>query len=88
MVEALRQIAVARGVNVAQLAIAWVASRGADIVTLSVTTNRTRLAEAIAAASLPLDAAVLAEIEAAVPHEKVAGARYDAAQMAHLDSQR
>ena len=87
LVAALRQVAAARGASPAQLAIAWVASRGADIVPLVGTTNRTRLAEAIAAASLPLDAAALAEIEAAVPQGQVAGARYDAAQMAHLDSE-
>jgi aryl-alcohol dehydrogenase-like predicted oxidoreductase len=87
LVEALRQVAAARGASPAQLAIAWVASRGADIVPLVGTTNRTRLAEAIAAVSMPLDAATLAEIEAAIPPDQVAGARYDAAQMAHLDSE-
>jgi aryl-alcohol dehydrogenase-like predicted oxidoreductase len=88
LVVALRQVAGARGVSAAQLAIAWVASRGTDIVPLVGTTNRARLAEAIAAASLPLDATELAEIEAAVPQGQVVGARYDAAQMAHLDSER
>jgi aryl-alcohol dehydrogenase-like predicted oxidoreductase len=88
LVEALRQVATARGVSAAQLAIAWVASRGTDIVPLVGTANRTRLADAISAAAFPLDAATLAEIEAAVPHGQVAGARYDAAQMAHLDSER
>jgi aryl-alcohol dehydrogenase-like predicted oxidoreductase len=88
LVAALRQVAAARGVSAAQLAIAWVASRGTDIVPLVGTTNRARLAEAIAAASLPLDATELAEIEAAVPQGQVAGARYDAAQMSHLDSER
>jgi aryl-alcohol dehydrogenase-like predicted oxidoreductase len=88
LVAALRQVAAARGASPAQLAIAWVASRGADIVPLVGTTDRARLAEAIAAAAMPLDPATLAAIEAAVPHEQVAGARYDAAQMAHLDSER
>jgi hypothetical protein len=37
---------------------------------------------------MPLDVATLMEIEAAVPAEQVAGARYDAAQVAHLDSER
>jgi aryl-alcohol dehydrogenase-like predicted oxidoreductase len=88
LVEALRQVAAAHGTTPAQLAIGWVASRGADIVPLIGTTNRARLAEAIAAVAAPLDAATLAEIEAAIPHGQVAGARYDAAQMAHLDSER
>jgi aryl-alcohol dehydrogenase-like predicted oxidoreductase len=88
LVAALRQVAAAHHASPAQLAIAWVASRGADIVPLIGTTNRTRLAEAIAAANLQLDATSLAQIEAAVPHGQVAGTRYDAAQMAHLDSER
>jgi aryl-alcohol dehydrogenase-like predicted oxidoreductase len=88
LVAALREVAVVRGASPAQLAIAWVTSRGADIVPLVGTTSRARLAEAIAAASMRLDAATLAAIEAAVPHGQVAGARYDAAQMAHLDSER
>ena len=88
LVAALRQVAAAHHASPAQLAIAWVASSGADIVPLIGTTNRTRLAEAIAAANLQLDATSLAQIEAAVPHGQVAGTRYDAAQMAHLDSER
>ncbi len=88
LVAALRQVAAAHGASPAHLAIAWVMSRGPDIIPLVGTTNRTRLAEAIDAASMRLDAATLAAIEAAVPHGQVAGARYDAAQMAHLDSER
>jgi aryl-alcohol dehydrogenase-like predicted oxidoreductase len=88
LVAALRQVAAARGTSPAQLAIAWVASRGADIVPLVGTTDRARLAEAIATTAMRLDAATLTEIEAAVPAGEVAGARYDAAQMAHLDSER
>ena len=88
LVAALREVGAVRGASPAQLAIAWVASRGADIVPLIGTTDRGRLAEAIAAAEMKLDAATLAAIEAAVPAGEVAGARYDAAQMAHLDSER
>lgn len=88
LVAALRRVATTRGVTPAQLAIAWVAARGPDIVPLIGTTHPARLAEAIAAADLALDAAALAEIEAAVPAAQVAGDRYDAAQMAHLDSER
>jgi aryl-alcohol dehydrogenase-like predicted oxidoreductase len=88
LVESLRQVAAEHGASPAQLAIAWVASRGTDIVPLVGTTSRARLGEAIAAASMRLDGPTLAEIEAAVPHGQVAGARYNAAQMAHLDSER
>ena len=87
LVAALRRIAAAHGATPAQLAIAWVASRGNDIVPLIGTTRRERLSEALTALTLPLDTAALAEIEAAVPAHQVAGERYDAAQMAHLDSE-
>ena len=88
LVEALRRIAAAHGVTPAQLAIAWLLSRGPDIVALIGMRSQARLAEALAAAELSLHSTTLAEIEEAVPAEAVAGTRYDAAQMAHLDSEK
>jgi aryl-alcohol dehydrogenase-like predicted oxidoreductase len=85
---ALEAIAEPKGVTAAQLAIAWAASRGEDIIPLIGTKRRDRLAEALAALDLVLSADELAAIEAAVPTEAVAGERYEAAQMAALDSER
>ncbi len=85
---ALEGIADARGVTAAQLAIAWVASRGDDIIPLIGTKRRDRLAEALRALEVTLSADDLAEIEAAVPAAAVAGDRYEAAQVAALDSER
>jgi aryl-alcohol dehydrogenase-like predicted oxidoreductase len=76
------------GVTAAQLAIAWVASRGEDIIPLIGTKRRERLAEALKALDLTLSADELAAIEAAVPAEAVAGGRYETAQVAMLDSER
>ena len=76
------------GVTAAQLAIAWVASRGEDIIPLIGTKRRDRLAEALKALDLTLSADELAAIEAAVPADAVAGDRYEAAQVAALDSER
>ena len=76
------------GVTAAQLAIAWVASRGEDIIPLIGTKRRERLAEALKALDLTLSADQLAAVEAAVPAEAVAGGRYEAAQVATLDSER
>ena len=78
----------AGGVTAAQLAIAWVASRGEDIIPLIGTKRRERLAEALKALDLTLSADQLAAVEAAVPAEAVAGGRYEAAQVAMLDSER
>jgi aryl-alcohol dehydrogenase-like predicted oxidoreductase len=88
LVEALAAIARRKGVTAAQLALAWVLSRGNDIVPLVGTTKRQRLREAIEALALSLSGQDLAEIEAAVPADAVAGSRYAAEHMAQLDSER
>jgi aryl-alcohol dehydrogenase-like predicted oxidoreductase len=88
LLAALEEIAVSHGVTTAQLAIAWVASRGRDIVPLIGTKRRDRLTEALGALELTLAPDELAAIEAAVPSSEVAGDRYDPGQMAALDSER
>ncbi len=84
LVEALRRIAEAKGCTVAQLAIAWVAAQGEDIVPLVGSRTRERLAEALPAAELKLTADDLAEIEKAVPAGAARGDRYPAAMMSSL----
>ncbi len=88
LVEALRTVAEARGVTVAQIAIAWVLARGEDIVPLVGARRRDRLTEALGALEVVLSADDLAAIEAAVPRGAAAGERYAAPQMAMLDSER
>ena len=82
------RIARERGVTTAQLAFAWVLSKGPDIIPLIGTKRRDRLADALAALDLQLSPDELAAIEAAVPPAAVAGDRYEAAQMAALDSEK
>jgi aryl-alcohol dehydrogenase-like predicted oxidoreductase len=60
----------------------------ADIVPLIGTKRRDRLAEALAALDLRLSADDLAALAAAVPPGQVAGDRYEATQMAALDSEK
>ena len=88
LLDALEKVAGQRGVSTAQLAIAWVAAQGEDIIPLIGTKRRDRLAEALAALDLRLSPGELAAIAAAVPAGQVAGTRYDAAQMGALDSER
>lgn len=88
LVDALREIAAGKRASVAQIALAWVLSRGEDIVPLVGTTRPARVAEAVAALDLALSAEELAAIEAAAPADAVAGARYEERQMAMLDSER
>lgn len=88
LVEALRQVAESKGVSVAQIAIAWVAAQGKDIVPLVGARRRDRLAEALASGDVRLSADDLAAIERAVPRDAAAGARYPEAQLVHMDSER
>jgi aryl-alcohol dehydrogenase-like predicted oxidoreductase len=88
LVERLRAVAQRLGVSVAQVAIAWVAAQGADIVPLVGARRRDRLAEALGALEVSLSPAVAAELAAALPADAVAGERYPAAQLAHLDSEK
>jgi aryl-alcohol dehydrogenase-like predicted oxidoreductase len=88
LVEALRRVAADTGISVAQAAIAWVASRGDDIVPVVGARTRERLAESLGADSVTLTSEQLAAIETAMPAEQVAGTRYAEAQMAMLDSER
>jgi aryl-alcohol dehydrogenase-like predicted oxidoreductase len=87
LVEQLRGVAEAKGVTVAQLAIAWVLARGADIVPIVGARTRNRLAEALGALDVEVSSDDLAAIERAIPPDRVAGERYDARQMATLDSE-
>ncbi|MFF3173281.1 aldo/keto reductase [Streptomyces sp. NPDC057900] len=84
LVEALRRVAGAKGCTVAQLAIAWVAAQGEDIVPLVGARTRERLAEALPALEVRLTDDDLAEIEKAVPLGAARGDRYPSAFMSGL----
>jgi aryl-alcohol dehydrogenase-like predicted oxidoreductase len=88
LVDALAEVAREVGATPAQLAIAWVLSRGENIVALVGARRRDRLRESLGATELPLSPDVLARIERTVPAEAVAGARYNEQGMATLDSER
>jgi aryl-alcohol dehydrogenase-like predicted oxidoreductase len=75
-------------VSAAQIAIAWVAAQGADIVPLIGARKRSQLSESLGALDVALSPSDLAAIEAAFPKGAAAGGRYAAAQLAHLDSER
>ncbi|MFI8363462.1 aldo/keto reductase [Streptomyces sp. NPDC085612] len=81
----VRELAEARGLTPAQLAIAWVLHQGTDIVPIPGTKRRTYLEENTAAAAVRLDAATLTAIDAAVRPDRVAGPRYNERMMAYID---
>jgi len=88
LVDALRTVAEAKGASVAQVAIAWVLSRGDDIVPVVGARRRDQLAESLGAVDVRLTTDDLLAIERAIPKDAAAGSRYGADQMAHLDSER
>jgi aryl-alcohol dehydrogenase-like predicted oxidoreductase len=88
LVDALARIATAKGASVAQLAIAWVLTRGEDIVPLIGTRRRDRLADSLGSLDVELTDEDLATIEQAVPADAAAGDRYPSAGMATLDSEK
>ncbi len=76
------------GASVAQIAIAWVAAQGSDIVPLIGARRRDRLTEALGALDVTLSADDLAALARALPAGAAAGDRYPAAALAHLDSEK
>jgi aryl-alcohol dehydrogenase-like predicted oxidoreductase len=88
LVAGLKQIASGKGVSQVQLAVAWALAKKPWIVPVIGARTRTQLAESLGALDVKLTAEEIAEIEAAVPAQAVAGTRYDANQMRMLDSEK
>ncbi|MET4386920.1 aryl-alcohol dehydrogenase-like predicted oxidoreductase [Bradyrhizobium sp. F1.4.3] len=88
LAEQLRAIAAEIGATPAQVAIAWVAAQGKEIVPLIGARTRNRLTEALGATRVTLTPAQLAALAKAFPPNIASGTRYAAEQMAHLDSEK
>ena len=85
LVANLESLAAAKGVTTAQMALAWVLSRGADVVPIPGTKRRKWLRENIAASEVELSADEIEALEAAVPRGSVVGDRYQAAGMKNVN---
>ncbi len=88
LVARLKEIAGGKGITQVQLAVAWVLAKQSWIVPVIGARTRAQLAESLGALEVKLTAEEIAEIEAAVPAEVVAGTRYDGHQMQMLDSEK
>ncbi|MET8867033.1 aldo/keto reductase [Nonomuraea sp. NPDC004580] len=84
----LQDLAAAKGVSVAQLAIAWVAAQGDDIVPIVGSRTPDQVTTMIGADAVSFTAEDLARIEDLVPRDAAKGDRYPTALMAALDSER
>jgi aryl-alcohol dehydrogenase-like predicted oxidoreductase len=84
LVEKIEHTAEKRGRTAAQLALAWVLSRGDDVIPIPGTRQEKYLQENIAATELSLSKAELEELGGLVAPSKVAGTRYDENGMKRL----
>ena len=80
---AVQDLAKQKGATPGQIALAWLLSRGQDVVPIPGTKRRKYLEENVAAADVVLTKADLAQLEAALP--PTAGPRYSEPQMAQID---
>ncbi|MFN3566461.1 MAG: aldo/keto reductase [Burkholderiaceae bacterium] len=75
------------GCTPAQLALAWLLARGDHVVPIPGTRSTAHVEENVAAADIRLPADVVARIDALINQQTVAGARYDAATQAEIDTE-
>lgn len=84
LVERLEEMARAKGVTAAQLALAWVLAQGEDIVPIPGTKRRTYLDQNIAAVGIELGRDEIEALDRIMPPGAASGDRY--ASMATIDS--
>jgi aryl-alcohol dehydrogenase-like predicted oxidoreductase len=84
LLKPIEAIANAKGCTMGQVALAWVLSRGKDIVPIPGTKRRTYLEQNIAAADIKLDAAEIEALDKALPAGSAAGLRYPEFQLKGL----
>jgi aryl-alcohol dehydrogenase-like predicted oxidoreductase len=82
---AVHEVAARKGATPAQIALAWLLHKGPDIVPIPGTKRRRYLEENVGAVAVSLDAEDLAQLDAALAPENVAGPRYSATLMATVD---
>jgi aryl-alcohol dehydrogenase-like predicted oxidoreductase len=88
LVAKLAAIAAGKNISASQLAISWALAKNSSIIPVIGARTRAQLGESLAALNVALTPADIAEIEAAVPANAIAGTRYDAHQMQVLDSEK
>ena len=86
LVARLEDLARGKGCTPAQLALAWVLSRGETVVPIPGTKRRTYLEQNVAAAALPLTQADTDALDAAFPPGCTAGERYAPQAMRAIDA--
>ena len=81
----VQELARRKGVTSGQIALAWLLHKGSDLAPIPGTKRRRYLEENVAAAEVRLSPAEMAQLDAALPPDKVAGPRYNEQMMATVD---
>jgi aryl-alcohol dehydrogenase-like predicted oxidoreductase len=84
MVNAVGDIAATKGVSTAAIVIAWVLSRGNDVVPIPGCSRRTTLNDSLTALEVQLSQDDLTDIEEALDASRIIGTRYPEKQMQRL----
>ena len=71
----------------AQLALAWLLTRGEHVIPIPGTASGVHLGEDLAAAEVALDASVLARVDALINQRTVRGGRYSAQSQSEVDTE-
>jgi aryl-alcohol dehydrogenase-like predicted oxidoreductase len=88
LVNALAEMAGAKGISSTQLAIAWALFKGNDIVPVIGARKRSQMVESLGATKVQLSEDDVRTLEETFDATAVAGTRYDAHQMNMLDSEK
>ena len=75
------------GCTMAQLALAWLLTRGEHVIPIPGTTNIAHLEENLGAEAVALSAAQVARLDRLVNHDTVQGARYGAQSQVEVDTE-
>ncbi|WP_296926384.1 aldo/keto reductase [Polaromonas sp.] len=86
LVDAVKEIAQAKGVTTSQVALAWVLAQGEDIIPIPGTKRRAYLDQNIAAIDVVLSPAELADLDKAFPPDAAAGLRYPEAFLGSVNA--
>lgn len=86
LLDAVKDIASQKGVTAAQLSLAWVLSKGEDVVPIPGTKRVKYLLENIEAADIVLNQDEITKIENAIPLNQIKGARYSEAGLVGLEN--
>jgi len=87
-VQRLHAFAADHKMTPAQLLVAWVLAKQPKLVPVIGARSRAQVDDVLGALDRPLSAADVSAVEALMPTEAIAGTRYAAEQMKHLDSER